>query len=151
MWCDGIDEAITAVEGTAPWAVPHLKVHRLDEPTSARIIGGVALGPSGYAQPPYVGRLGGGLVVLSRATFDDVPPDPRFTNWGQEDEAWALALKTLVGSPWRGTDDLWHLWHPAPERLNRKTGNRDGAALYGRYRAAFKNKPRMKKLVEEYR
>lgn len=133
VWCDGIDDAVQAVAHGAPWAIPHRMVRRLTETASADTIRtGVFDGD--LEQKPYVGLEGGGLVVLRRSDLLDVPPDPRFVGWGQEDESWGLALAGLLGDPWRGDADLWHLWHPPQPRLNRKIGSKASKALWARYR-----------------
>lgn len=144
VWTDGLDVAIEAVDSTTRWAVPHLKVWRLtegqQEPTTDR---------SGLAQPPYPGWLGGGVVVVDRAAYENCPMDARFVGWGQEDSSFALALGTLYGLPWRGVADLWHWWHPPQTRLNRSVGSRASEALHRRYKRATASRIDMLALVEE--
>lgn len=139
VWCDGTDEAVAAVEAGAKWAVPHFRVLRWGGHGRA------------LAEPPYPGRIGGGLVVLTRATYDRVPMDPRFHGWGQEDEAWGLALRTMLGKPWRGYADLNHYWHEPAPRDSRAVGSDESAALYRRYAAASRNPALMRELLEEVR
>lgn len=98
---------------------------------------------------PYRGKETGTLVVLRRDILASVFPDPRFVGWGQEDLAWSLALRTLHGPPWRGTDDLVHLWHPAQPRMNRVVGTPQNLDLYRRYQRANRNRGRMAALLEE--
>jgi len=43
-------------------------------------------------QRPYPGYPGGGITVLPRSTYTEVPLDLRYEGWGQEDESWAHAL-----------------------------------------------------------
>lgn len=123
VWCDGLEWATAEVYGGSPWAIPHYRV--------------VRLGPDGNrAERPYPGVAGGGLVVLARETYEQCPIDPRFEGWGQEDEAWGHALRTLYGKPRRGLADLTHYWHPPQQRQNRAIGSPEGAALLRRYLAA---------------
>lgn len=157
--CDLVEPAVAAVARGAGWAVPHLRVYRL---TELATIGVTMHGedlpeptPSGFAPvrrrpgqrrsrlavdsriaEAYAGTAGGGLVVLSRRTLLDVPMDPRFTDWGQEDQAWGRALAVMAGPPWRGQAPLWHLWHPPQRRLSRTVGSPQSMALYRRYLAA---------------
>lgn len=148
--CYGIGLAVEVVQSQgAPWAMPHHRVNRLTEAaTRAVLAGGPLPGTPPYrrhnpADPPtgrsadvaesYKGALAGGLVVLPRALYERVPLDPRFAGWGQEDVSWGRALTLIGGQPWRGPDPLWHLWHPAPARLNRKIGNVAGHELHLRY------------------
>lgn len=133
--CEGVHDAIAAVEAGAPWAIPHGLVHRLDQPATEALYATGQPGP-GRVQRPYRGFAGGGIVVLLRTTLTMVPMDPRFAGWGCEDSSWALALETLTGRPWRGGADLLHLWHPPAPRQMRRWGSDESRALEIRYRMA---------------
>jgi hypothetical protein len=149
--CPGIPAAIEAVEAHgAPWAIPHRMVHRLDEEaTQAVYSGATAESTPGRAQVPYQGFAGGGIVVLPRTTYLDVPLDPRFEGWGQEDEAWAVALTCLAGRPARLDADLFHLWHPPPARLSRHLGSAASHELLRRYLRAARSRNDMRALLNE--
>jgi len=147
VWCDGIPAAVNAADSHG-WAVPHLLVHRLDRDATNALTAGLG-DTGGRDQHPYAGYEGGGIVVLRRDAWQEAPLDPRFTGWGQEDEAWAIALRTLVGPPWRGTHDLIHLWHPPQDRLNRAVGSRDSIRLLRRYVDAHGDRAAMSALIEE--
>jgi len=150
VWCDRLDDAITAVSAGAAWAVPHRLVHRLTDEATTKVLNGSTLeGPT--TERPYLGYPGGGIVVTTRAVLDDCPLDPRFVGWGQEDEAWALALTALHGRPWRGSAPLWHLWHPPAERMTRRWGSDTNRQLLRRYRAAGRRPAEMRRLIEEAR
>jgi len=139
----GLGEAVRQVSEGAPWAVPHRLVHRFSQGATARILAGED--PSGwpreralYDQMPYPGYEGGGIVVLRRDVYEQLPLDPRFMGWGQEDEAWATALSRVHGKPWRRTNEpLWHLWHPPQKRMSRSTGSHAGRALLAHYRKLY--------------
>jgi len=149
VWCDGIPEAVAAVDAGAPFAIPHLKVHRLTkEGTEAVLAGGSWRGQS-LVQPPYEGFEGGGIVVSRREVLERVPLDCRFVNWGQEDECHAMALRTLVGVPWRGKAPLVHLWHPPQPRASRRRGSKESWELRRRYVAARKDPIAMAELLVE--
>lgn len=149
--CTGVGQAVAAVAAGAPWAIPHGLVHRLDEDATCAVYSGAtAESTTGRTQAPYLGFAGGGIVVLPRSTYLDVPLDPRFEGWGSEDEAWALALTCLAGSPSRGTADLHHLFHPEPVRLTRHVGSDESHQLLNRYlRAARAGRPAMRALLDE--
>lgn len=154
-WCDGLPEAIDHL--SLGWAVPHLLIHRLAESSTLRVLGGAHWKGQQLSTDncqdsrPYRGHEAGTLLVLTAETFDAAPPDPRFVGWGQEDDAWALTLRTMVGSPWRGTADLVHLWHPAEPRQSRVKGNPDNVALCRRYARANRRREQMAELIEEAR
>lgn len=146
-----IGDAVSRVRDGAPWAIPHDLVHRLDQPATEQLYTTGDAGP-GRAQRPYRGFEGGGIVALRRAVWEQVPMDPRFEGWGGEDSSWAVALNTLVGPPWRGVEDLLHLWHPPAPRVLRRWGTPDNRALEIRYRmAARAGRRAMADLVAEAR
>lgn len=146
--CEGLQDAVDAVEAGAAWAVPHGKVHRLDESSTAAVYAGGRLTGTTLDRP-YWGHPGGGLVVMPTDVYRDCPLDPRFAGWGGEDDSFALALRTFHGEPWRGTDPLWHLWHPPQPRQSRRHGSAESMALYKRYRLAAGDKARVRRLIEE--
>jgi len=152
VWCDGLDEAIAAVRSGAPWAIPHGNVRRLAQDATGQVLAGTAPSRSmPLAQRAYRGHAGGGIVVTTADVWQDCPLDPRFIGWGHEDDSWAAALKVLAGEPWRGTADLWHLWHPPQERRSRTTGRRESVALARRYRTARHDIAAMRSLADEAR
>lgn len=155
VWTEGTGRAVEAVADGAPWAVPHWHVHRLTEQATARVFAGGPLEGTlsesvhrRLDRPAYVGYAAGGVTVLPRATYTQVPLDRRFVGWGQEDESWAHALTTLAGSCWRGQADLWHLWHPPQARLNPRWGTSSGRALARSYEQARRLPEQMRALLE---
>lgn len=153
VWCDP-EPAVAAVDEHG-WAIPHLLIHRLSEAATLKVLDGQPWtgqqlsGDNRQDRRPYKGHETGTLVALRRDVLLDVPPDIRFVGWGQEDDAWALALRELIGRPWRGRDDLFHLWHPAPPRLTRRVGSQENLGLFRRYQAAAGKPRRMRELVDE--
>lgn len=137
----GIVQAVRSVRQGAPWAIPHLKVYRMNQEATLKIYEGVAPGSltgrnAWLDQNPYKGFEGGGITVLRRDVYLDCPLDPAFVGWGQEDEAWAMALNGLYGAPWRGVAPLYHLWHEKPERLSRYAGSAASLARLAAYKEA---------------
>lgn len=154
VWCDGVTEAVERVRAGAAWALPHYMLKRLSKPATQEVL---ATGqwprrrtPTTFAQAPYPGRPGGGMVVLPRESYWRVPIDPRFVGWGQEDESWALALGTLLGRSWRGTADLWHLYHHPMPRQSRAIGSMASLTRHRRYAMAHHDRRKMAALVAEY-
>jgi hypothetical protein len=155
-WTEGVSAAVAAVEAGADWAVPHKKVHRLTEKSTAYLLAGCTQPLALETEPcevngdgPYNGMHGGGIVVVRRDILLEVPFDPRFTGWGGEDASWRDAMLTLVGPPWCGREPLFHLWHPPQPRLNRKVGSRESAALRTRYVRATRKPNQMRALLAE--
>lgn len=134
VWCDRLAWAIDALDDW-PWAIPHHAVHRLTEAATAAVLAGGPLGGP-TTQHPYKGYAGGGFLALTRDLYERVPLDPRFVGWGQEDQAWHLALRRIAGHGPRNNADLIHLWHPPQERLSRQTGSEASAELLHRYQQA---------------
>jgi hypothetical protein len=152
VWCDGLGNAVRNVEDGAAWAIPHQHVYRLDQGATGLVLDGAdpaKLGVEHYAERPYIGVAAGGLLVARAGTLTDVPLDPRFVGWGGEDHAWGYALTALHGEPERHDAPLWHLWHPAQPRLDRRHGSNASAALRRRYRAARTDVEAMRQLVVE--
>jgi hypothetical protein len=153
VWCDGVPAAVARVKAGAGWAIPHYLVRRLTLPATLAVLGSgdwpVRRTTTTYAQRPYPGRPGGGIVVLSRESYAKVPMDPRFVGWGQEDESWALALGTMLGRSWRGLADLWHLHHEPAPRQSRNFGSQASMNLHRRYTTASRQPKRMAALLAE--
>jgi len=149
VWTDGLPEAVRAVELGAGWAKPHKLVHRLTAESTDRYIAGEPWEGLDLDRKSYVGIAGGGYVVAKRETLLDIPLDPRFVGWGQEDESWAVALHLLAGMAYLGRADLIHLWHPPQPRLTDRRGSEESWLLMRRYVNARRNPEAMRDLVAE--
>jgi len=166
VWVPGIDRTVDMVaSGGVAWAMPHKRVYRLTEagtdvllatgrpPSPVRVDrprGSAPTPPGQLIVESHHGEIGGGCVVLPADLYRQVPLDPRFVGWGQEDTSWGRALTVIAGPPWREPEPLWHLWHPPPRRAgkgeqpdpaqytrrDRAVGTPAGLALYRRYRDA---------------
>lgn len=143
-----IPAALAALESHG-WAIPHRDVHRLTEAATEAFMAGNPLPQRPWTQTPYPGWAGGGIVVTTTDTYRQAPIDHRFIGWGQEDASWALALRTLVGVPFRGNAPLTHLFHPPQPRLTRAVGSPEGKRLAMRYHKAARKPDRMRALIEE--
>lgn len=151
VWTDGIHEAVREVEAGAAWGVPHRGVYRLTEASTANLVLGEPWEHLETCERPYLGVEGGGVVVTHRSLLMQVPLDPRFVGWGSEDEAWAIALRTILGPPWRGKAPLVHLWHPPQPRISRARGSEASWRLRRRYMRAQHDPAAMRALLEEAR
>lgn len=150
VWSDGIPEAVGEIEERKhQWAKPHRSVYRLTEKSTEQFIAGADHRDLELERSRYFGVAGGGIVVARRETLLDVPMDPRFVGWGQEDAAWALALSTLAGEPSAGKRDLIHLYHPAQPRLSARMGSTESWRLFRRYKSARRSPQAMRSLLEE--
>lgn len=151
VWTDGVHAAVAEVEAGAAWAIPHRGVFRLTEQATRELVLAEPWEHLATTERPYLGVAGGGIVVLPRSLLLQVPLDPRFVGWGGEDESLGIALRTLLGPPWRGKAPLVHLWHPPAPRLSRSRGSRESWALRKRYVKAQNNPGAMRALLEEAR
>lgn len=137
-WCPKVGLSIEpAVE--RGWVTPHKMLHRLTAAASELMMAGQVNGLR--TEEIYPGHHCGTLVTVRRDVLFDVPPDVRFVGWGQEDDAWRIALTELVAQPRRvdgGRHPLFHLWHPPQDRRDRIIGSEAGAALLRRYMDARK-------------
>lgn len=149
VWCDGLERAVYAVVCGESWAVPHLQVNRLTREGTEAVLGGADWQEQTFERV-HQGVWGGGIVVGQRDALRDVPLDPRFAGWGQEDTSWALALDCLYGTGWRGDAPFVHLHHPPQARLDRQKGSRAGWELYLRYRRARQDPYEMRALIAEH-
>jgi hypothetical protein len=135
------------------WGMPHRRVLRLTEFGTVHVLAGhtppmeiqptrIAPGGAGRRRlgaligDAHNGVAGGGMVVVDRALYEQVPLDPRFKGWGQEDISWGHALTVMAGPPAGRVGPLWHLWHPPQQRLRRTIGSTEGYELMHRYWAA---------------
>lgn len=149
---NGLEEAVRAVRNGSAWARPHSSVVRLSREGTGAYMAGEPWNSHPLDRKPYPGLDGGGVVVAPRKTLLEIPMDPRFTGWGNEDWAWGFALTTFLRKPWRGIHPLIHLWHPSePRDVNRKDGSPENQALWQRYHDARSNPDRMRQLLEEAR
>lgn len=149
VWTAGITDAVDEVlAGRTRWAMPHTLVRRLTAEATQAVLDGACL--DGPTEETHPGMQGGGIVILRRDVLEGVPPDPHFTGWGQEDQAWAAALNTLAGPMWRGNSDLFHLWHPPAPRHTRAVGSPESMARYRRYQTASGQQDQMRALLAEF-
>ncbi len=151
-WVDGdyLEAAVEAVQGGAPWAVPHRKVLRYTKGTTATILAGAV--PTRYGiERRHEACEGGGIVVVSADVYDAIGGiDPRFVGWGGEDEAFGLTLRCLYGGPVQISGTLHHLWHEHAVGVARhRPPDPTSAALLERYRAAVNDPERMRTLITE--
>lgn len=157
----GIGEAVQALEtGRHDWTVPFRHVHRLTPEATALLLDGRLQLPTDHRgitriAHSYVGSPGGGCVALTSEALSAYPIDPRFAGYGQEDHSWARLLYMMLGAPHHAFQAaLWHLWHPAQERLvsgptvSMGVGSIESMRLWTRYRTAV-TKSLMETLLEE--
>lgn len=138
---DALRACLAALD-THPWATPHIKVRRLRDEWTEKLLKRPAHLPIPYdhrarfvERAIYGGPAGGGITVLPRSTYLACPIDPRFEQWGGEDLAWGRALARTVGDPHRVDSPLLHLWHPPA--ANHWVPTAGTNVLAERYRRAF--------------
>ena len=149
------DRIRTAVRlaASTPWVVPHGDVCRMTRQATRRLTTSdpaVELPPDPEcAVRPYRGTPAGGLFVIGRAQWDRMGGfDPTFRGWGAEDDAFALAADTLLGTHVRLDGPLWHLWHDPGLRSDDPHWKPNRERLI-RYRRAARCRQTMAALVSE--
>jgi hypothetical protein len=150
VWCDQVATAVELLEEYR-WVVPHRSIRRLTAEATAAVLAGATFDQVRTQLVEPIARVhpGGGIVVLRRDVWDEVPLDRRFTGWGHEDDSWGMALRTLADVPGLPGGHLWHLWHPPQHRITRGFGSREGLALFHRYDRAFGRPDEMRSLIAE--
>lgn len=149
VWCENMATFIDdTMRHENQWGIPHRSIDRLDASSTSRVLNGGAWGGN-LAKPSYRSVPGGGTVMLRREMYNQVPMDPRFVGWGYEDECWGLALMTMFGEPYRGSDPMWHLWHPPAPPKTGRVSSAESRELRQRYhQAAYKTKLMSQLLAE---
>lgn len=144
----------TAVVAGHPWAFPHSEVYRLAPRLTLDVLAHRTKGPSHFVggaaleRRAHAAPRGGGLVVLSRASYDVVGGiDPRFYGWGGEDISFGRALDTLAGPPFTLREPMWHLYHQPQEILPGRRASAESEALASRYLDAVGNVKQMAEVV----
>jgi hypothetical protein len=132
------------------WVIPFSRILRLPEDASQLVLAqtpgwpiSTELGNRDENSAYYFG----GLNVLQRNAFEAVGGyDERFIGWGGEDEAFAYALDTLIGTHVRLDGEMVHFWHPfvGPEGNPHYETN---YALYKKYKEARGHVQSMRKLI----
>ena len=74
----------------------------------------------------------GGMVVSHKEVLEKIPVDPRFYNWGWEDNAWTHAVTCLAGPIYYAPGVFKHLWHPR----NNDNPGKTNSILCSMYRKA---------------
>lgn len=147
-WSAATIEAIAAVESGIDWAVPFREVRRLTPEGTEAVLGGH---PFHSAKVMKKHRMvpGGGITVLQREVYDEIPLDERFVGWGYEDEAWGIALNCIASRPHIVGMNLYHLWHPPADKRTESKKN----SLYWRncYMKARRKPDAMRALLAEAR
>lgn len=154
VWVNETADYVSRVEsGELEWAAPHGRIIRLNQEATERVYrdGLPETMPNRreLTEQVYDGVVGGGIVIVPRDLYMRVPLDPRFVGWGGEDESWGRALLTMTKRRVRGRHPLWHLWHAPAERLNRKIGSTENAALAERYRKAAGDQEATEQILQE--
>ncbi len=149
---EGVARALTS---GAPWMIPYTICSGLSQADTAEVLDG-AHDPARLDDlAPVSVREGtiGGMCLVPREAFARVGGmDPRFRGWGCEDNAFYMAMGTLVGEPARLPCTIHHLWHPDGRPASAQAGlyiqNR---ALYARYLAAHGDPGAMSAILDEWR
>lgn len=151
---ENIQKAVDFISRTSRWFVPYDRVFRFTkEETNDYYFKSEHGFPDLKSKheticAPYYPTLGGGIVILPRTLWDLVGGiDKRFVGWGGEDRSFGYALSTIHSHPIQMEGRLLHLWHP--DQGPTQPMSRDTIDLAERYRKAYKNRQKMKILIDE--
>jgi len=151
VWCAGTSRTYQRLEGGPEvWGRPHRDVYRLSREGTEdfKETGNPHLTAANYlVQEPYTGLHGGGYVMAKRTDLLDIPLDKRFVGWGGEDEAWGIALHTLLGPPYMNEYPLIHLYHESQSRMDRRTGSFENERIRQEYVKAAGKVDKMQDLI----
>lgn len=148
VWTESIEQAVHDVgSGLHAWIAPGQRVIRLNGEGTEQVYNGEPFGSRLRRERFHRFVVGGGVTVIDREVYRDVPLDPLFVGWGGEDIAWGWALRTLVHPAVQYRSILWHLWHPPAE--DNGNANAVTEARAGAYRDALSSRSAMRALIEE--
>jgi predicted glycosyltransferase involved in capsule biosynthesis len=142
-------DKIKAIADLHPWIIPFRRGYKLTQEATLEVTktGELRL-PVNMANITVEKNCicsGALMNVMSRKAFETVGGmDERFTGWGREDEAFAMALDTLVGKHFRMDETIFHLWHPSVEYHLYLSRNDE---LKNKYIQALGNIQAMKELI----
>jgi glycosyltransferase involved in cell wall biosynthesis len=142
----GAYEAAIKVAEKGRWAQAGHQYMRLKEASSKAMIAGVTdVWMDGSLMESYIGL---GPIVAPRQMLVDIGYDERFVGWGGEDDAFGLAMATMIGKPKICTGTVWLLWHPVTKVAN-SPAYKANLELLKRYQAANGHKVEMQALLDE--
>lgn len=126
-----LTEAISQAVGDDVVHFPFNRYRRLTRHSSIVVMGGVD--PRAVpADAESVGGVGGCMVASPWGWARAGGMDDRFTGWGYEDSAFALAIESLIGPLARHEGCAHHLWH-ADEATIGSPSAAENALLFDRY------------------
>lgn len=91
--------------------------------------------------------VGWGPIVAPREMLLDIGYDERFVGWGGEDDAFGVAMATLVGQPNICPGTVWLLYHPNNDIDH--PHYQDNLRLLAQYRSNVGDPVAMRRLVDE--
>ena len=135
--------------GEVPWAIPYTVYYNMCKEDTDSLLGqrsGKLIEPIRWEH-----RLTdsvAGVLIVPRAAFEYVNGyDERFTGWGGEDRAFAMALDSLWGRHGRSDGYVIHLWHPRGDADFIQPSWPQNAQLLRQYQGAGVNPLLMRRLV----
>lgn len=142
--------------GLAPWVIPYAenRYYNLTRGATEHLLSmapdiEMAEDPRNEAAWDHKITSWAGLLVMTREAFETVGGyDERFLGWGYEDNAFRLAMDTLVGAHRRLNSSCVHLWHPThPESNFEQPHIQQNRALFTRYERASGRPELMRDIV----
>jgi glycosyltransferase involved in cell wall biosynthesis len=143
---DAIAPRDTVLEALSAAEVDHLTHYCFDgfvypdAATSRMLLDGMQLEITGGS--PHESSV---MALTKHAYWTAGGMDERFVGWGGEDNAFRAATDTMNGDSWWHHGTAYALWHDSPGRQ----ASPENLALVARYRAAWKDRTAMHKLIFE--
>lgn len=113
---DAVQRAIKRAVRHDQISFPHDKFHYLTRRGTDKILAGYVGNWRPYIEWTMRDTCSQ-CVVVTRSLWEQCRGfDERFVGWGMEDIGFSITATALGGGLQRGTDEVWHLWHPlSPE------------------------------------
>lgn len=113
-----------AIQGLSlySWIIPYQSINRLTEKQTVNLLNqdtSISMSDINFTGCTSILGSIGGLIIVPRKYFEKIRGfDERFKGWGAEDDAFYMAMNTILGRNARLKTPIWHLSHPLASKIN---------------------------------